>query len=393
MNPAAAAPSAAAGWRWRHVLLAPHRLAFLLATLVLMTAGLWWALALLDRVGAGPGLAWELSPPLVHATVMTFGFMPLFFAGFLFTAGPRWLHVAGPSARQLAPALLAQAAGWLLWLAGGHLRREVAVAGLVLALCGLGAVTLRFWRLVGASRMPDRLHPALAGAAHVIGCLCLAGLAAAVAADADGLARVFALGGLWGFVVVVYLAVSHRMLPFLGHSPWALWLLLATALVHAVGWEAPAWTLLRAVFDAVAGSCVLWLAAGWSRQQTLTIRLLAMLWTGFLWLGAGLLLAVVAPLAALHAITLGALGSLMLAMVTRVTCAHGGRPVVVDNRVWLLFWLLQLATVLRIAAAVPALPGTLLLPASAGVWAGVMLTWGVRHGYWYGCLPADRRPG
>jgi uncharacterized protein involved in response to NO len=96
MNPAATAPSAAAGWRWRHVLLAPHRLAFLLATLVLVASALWWALVQLDRSGLGPALPWALSPSLVHATLMTFGFMPLFFAGFLFTAGPRWLGVAGP---------------------------------------------------------------------------------------------------------------------------------------------------------------------------------------------------------------------------------------------------------------------------------------------------------
>jgi uncharacterized protein involved in response to NO len=129
----------------------------------------------------------------------------------------------------------------------------------------------------------------------------------------------------------------------------------------------------------------------WSRQQNLAIRLLAMLWTGFVWLGAGLLLASVAPLAALHAIALGCLGSLMLAMVTRVSCAHSGRPVVVDRRVWILFWLLQLAAVLRIAAVVPALPSAPLLLAAAGLWAGVMLTWGMRHGAWDGCLPVDRR--
>ncbi len=412
MNPAAAATSAAAGWRWRHVLLAPHRLAFLLATLVLVAAALWWTLALLDRAGVGPGLAWELSPSLVHAGVMTFGFMPLFFAGFLFTAGPRWLGVTGPSARQLAPALLAQAGGWLLWLVGSHLHRALAAAALVLALFGLGAVTLRFWRLVGASRMPDRLHPKLAGAALLVGCLSLAGMAGAVAADADGVARAFALGGLWGFVVAVYLTVSHRMLPFLGTLRWVLWLLLGAAGtealaagVDAADWTAPAWTLLRGLLALGAGSWVLWLAVAWSRQQRGRTRLLALLHIGFLWLGAGFALsgvsqlaelfagAPVLPLAALHAVTLGGLGSLMLAMVTRVTCAHSGRAVVVDDRVWMLFWLLQLATALRLAAAVPALPGAGLLLAAAGLWAGLVGTWGVRHGYWYGCLRADARPG
>ena len=46
---------------------------------------------------------------------------------------------------------------------------------------------------------------------------------------------------------------------------------------------------------------------------------------------------------------MGCLGSLMLAMVTRVSCGHGGRALVADRLVWTLFWVLQLATVVRLA--------------------------------------------
>ena len=59
----------------------------------------------------------------------------------------------------------------------------------------------------------------------------------------------------------------------------------------------------------------------------------------------------------MHAVTIGGLGSLMLAMVTRVSCGHSGRPLVADNLVWALFWLLQATALLRIAAAVPSWPG------------------------------------
>ncbi|MDP3756782.1 MAG: NnrS family protein, partial [Polaromonas sp.] len=61
--------------------------------------------------------------------------------------------------------------------------------------------------------------------------------------------------------------------------------------------------------------------------------------------------------------------------------------------IWTLFWLLQAATLLRIAAAAQtALAGWLLL-AAALLWAGVMGVWGVRLGNWYGRLRADARPG
>ena len=423
MRAAPAASPAAGRWRWRHLLLAPHRLAFFLATLVLVSSALWWALVQLDRSGVGPHLALVLSPSLVHATVMTFGFIPLFFAGFLFTAGPRWLGLLPPSASELAPSLLAQAGGWLLWLAGSHMHALVAVAGLVLALGGMVAVTLRFRRLIAASRLPDRLHPKLIGAALVFGCLCLAGLIGALAAGADAnLARAFVLAGLWGFVVVVYVIVAHRMIPFLGSqalpmarawtSSWLLWLMLGAALLEAAaafleaaGIASFGWRLARGLLQLGAGAAVVWVAVVWGRVQNVAIRLLAMLRLGFLWLGVGLALggaaqlaslvagAPVLPLAALHAVTLGCLGSLMLAMVSRVSCARSGRVTVVDDRLWLLFWLLQLATVLRIGAAVPAWPGQALLLATALLWAGLSATWGVRHGYWYGCLRADGRPG
>src|SRR6478609_10920373 len=96
-------------WLWRRLLLAPHRLGFFLAMVVLAASGLWWAAVQSARLGWVPAIGFSLSPTLLHSAVMVFGFIPLFFAGFLFTAGPRWLGVEGPAARQVAPMLLAQA--------------------------------------------------------------------------------------------------------------------------------------------------------------------------------------------------------------------------------------------------------------------------------------------
>ena len=59
-------------------------------------SGSEWALVQADRASALLNLSYAVSPSLVHATVMTFGFIPLFFSGFLFTAGPKWLGVPAP---------------------------------------------------------------------------------------------------------------------------------------------------------------------------------------------------------------------------------------------------------------------------------------------------------
>jgi uncharacterized protein involved in response to NO len=101
----------------------------------------------------------------------------------------------------------------------------------------------------------------------------------------------------------------------------------------------------------------------------------------------------VLPLAALHALTIGSLGSLMLAMVTRGTCGHSGRPLVADNLVWALFWLLQATALLRIAAALPLAWSPTLLATAAIAWAAVMLIWGMRNASWWGRPRADGRPG
>jgi uncharacterized protein involved in response to NO len=130
-----------------------------------------------------------------------------------------------------------------------------------------------------------------------------------------------------------------------------------------------------------------------------------MLHIGFLWLGVALVLGGISQLlglvqgtpvfslGSLHAVTIGCLSSLMLAMVTRVSCGYSGRPVVADRVVWTLFWLLQLTALLRIAAsAQSALASWLLLP-TALIWAVTLSLWGGRLANWYGRVRSDGRAG
>lgn len=416
-------------WRWRYVMLAPHRLGFLLAMVVLVASGMWWALVIVDRSTGWLGLAWALPPTLVHAAVMVFGFIPLFFSGFLFTAGPKWLGVDPLPPQVLRNPLLAQAAGWLLWLTGAHLHVVVALAGLALAWGGLVAMTLQFWGRVRLSQAQDQLHARVIASACVLGGISVAGLGLSLALGAPALGRAWVFTGLWGFVVVVYVTVAHRMIPFFTSSAmpmvqawrpfWVLWLMLAAAGLQVLAtwleWAGvpasaagPAWGLVFGALQLVVGGVLVWLAWVWGLVQSLKNRLLAMLHIGFLWLGLAFLLGGVSQWlawglgmgalgwGALHALTMGCLASLMLAMVTRVSCGHSGRALVADSIAWTLFWLLQAATLLRIAATVPGMPvGALpwLLLLAAGLWAGTMGAWGVRLGRWYGCLRADGRPG
>lgn len=413
-------------WRARYLLLAPHRLGFFLGAVVLVASGLWWVLVQLDRVSVTVVLPYALSPTLVHAAVMTFGFIPLFFSGFLFTAGPKWLRVEPLEARLLLMPLVLQAIGWLLWLGGVHTSMLWALGGLALAWSGLARVSWLLWRMVWRSREADRLHARTVGVAFLVGCASLGGLLANLVVGATSVALACVLTGLWGFVVVVFVTVAHRMIPFFTSNAmpfistwrpfWALGLMLTAAAVEASavwveidgplhGPLAPVWMLVRGAFELVSGCVLLWLAQVWGLVQSLKNRLLAMLHIGFMWLGLALLLGGISQLlglvqdtpvlslGSLHAVTMGCLASLMLAMVTRVSCGHSGRALVADRTIWSLFWLLQASTLLRIAAAAQSAFASWLLLPTALVWVLIMTIWGVRLGNWYGRLRADGRAG
>jgi uncharacterized protein involved in response to NO len=198
-----------------------------------------------------------MSPSLVHGAVMSFGFIPLFFSGFMFTAGPKWLGVGPPSVLQLLAPLLLQAGGWWLWLAGAHLDARIALFGLALATLGLIWVTGLFWQLIWRSLAPDRVHAIVVGVGCGVGCVSLLGLALALVFGATENAAACVLTGLWGFIVVGYVAVAHRMIPFFTSNAlpmmaawrpfWVLWLMLATALLEV----AAVWIALLGVAQRV----------------------------------------------------------------------------------------------------------------------------------------------
>lgn len=417
-----------AHWRLSHVLWAPHRLAFFLAMGVLVFSGVWWLLVHLDRLGVGLQLPVAVSPTLTHAVVMTFGFFPLFFAGFLFTAGPKWLGVTGPTAHHLLWPLLLQAVGWLGWLLGGVVHAGMAVLSGAVAAVGWGLTCWLFWRLVRCSGAQDRVHAKLVAWACLAGWVCQCLVMLATAEGQVDVALLFTRTGLWTFVVATFLVVTHRMLPFFTSSAlplvnvwrplWVLWFLLgavgletaAVWLPQALewfGWQGArsdrAWMLAQGLMELATGSAVLWLAFVWGLVQSLRVRLLAMLHTGFLWFGLALVLSgasqllglrhgvPVLGLGALHALNMGFLGSVLLAMVTRVSRGHSGRSLIADGGLWALFCALQVATVMRVWSAMAQAP-TWLNMTIAALWLLVMGVWAAQLMGWYGRPRADGRP-
>ena len=415
------AAAEAAPWRLQDLMRAPHRLGFFLAMLLLVLGSLWWALVQVDRFSSALQLQQTIPATLVHANVMVYGFMPLYFAGFLFTAGPKWLNVTAPTSEQVRPLLLLQAGGWLLWLVGAQLNQTLALVGGALALIGLCWMYAMWWKLVRISVHQDRLHAKSVGIGGLIGCIALAGALLALWQGDAAQSRLWTLTGLWGYIVVTFVAVAHRMIPFFTSNAvpmvqvwrpfWVLGLMLGAALFEAIvpwlealGLRGQGWMLFRGVVELGIAAMLLWLAVVWGLVQSLKIRLLAMLHIGFIWLGLAFLISgltqilgasagIVLPWAALHALTMGCLGSLIVAMVTRVSCGHSGRALIADDTVWRLFWLLQLSILLRIAGAFPSGQASLLLMLAALLWTSILAVWAWRYSLWYGKPRADGKEG
>src|SRR5690606_7359652 len=148
---------------------------------MLAAASIWWLIALGAGVAASGSVPWALAPGDAHALIMSFSFMPMFFAGFVFTAAPRWLKLPPVAARTLVPPVVAWLGGWLLFVVGAHLERPVAAIGLAFVATAWSAICGRTVRMLAASAVPDRTHLRTIAGGCIVGALALWLAAAAIA--------------------------------------------------------------------------------------------------------------------------------------------------------------------------------------------------------------------
>jgi uncharacterized protein involved in response to NO len=401
-----------------NLLLAPHRLAFFAGTLMLVGVSLVWTWALgVPQIGLA--VVTTLPPTTTHAFIFAAAYMPLFIAGFMYTAGPRWLQVPAPAAAKLRWPVRLHIAGIALLLVGAGVEPAIAAFGALLLAIAWTAVGVGFAALVRASRAADRLHARYVAFFWLVGIAAALLFAAALGTHHLGAASLAAWLLLFASVIPITATVAHRVLPFFtsnavtGVFPWrpnwvlALLLIAVAAFgalqfgvrIGGLGARSQAWAALALL---TPGAIALGaLAVRWGLLQSLrspSQRLLAMLHLAFAWLPLALALACADAalrlaagesaglgLAPLHALTLGMLGSLLFAMATRIVCGHGGIALVADTLVWRLFWLLQAAVLLRIAA--PLGPGGALPLAASTLWTAVWIAWALRY------LPVMLRPG
>ncbi len=361
-----------------------------------LAAGLWSAAALalwIVMFATGAALPSRFAPLAWHIHEMLFGFVMAAIAGFLLTAIPNWTR-----RRPVGGIPLALLAGlWLLGrivcLVSALLPPVVAAAAdlsfpvVLVAVVAREIVAGRNWR-----NLPMVVPVTVLGIADLLMHL-----------EAAGRAVPAGLGWRLGLAAVIVLisVVAGRIVPSFTRN----WLAkrrvadlpagpgpldrAALGVLHAglVGWAflpgfRPAGLVLL-----IGAALNLRRLAGWRGGATVAEPLLLILHFGYAWLvlGAALLgLAVLdadlPPAAAIHALAAGAAGTMILAVMTRVARGHSGRDLSADRATGLLYILVTLAAIARVASAFAGGWTMPLLIVSAGLWiaafAGFALCYG-----------------
>jgi uncharacterized protein involved in response to NO len=305
------------------------------------------------------------TPALWHAHEMLFGYSMAAVAGFFLTVVPNWTRAKA----QKGPVLIVLAVLWLLGRVAMW-SQVVLPYGLVMVadmlfLVVLSAVVVRPL-LDPQHRRQVVFVPILLSLVVANGLMHLDVLGFAVLGVDWGLRGV--LLGLDATIVLIAV-MGGRVTPsftssFIGHADpsvkvkqrphldravmAATWAVLVVDLIWPERW-------LGGSVALVAAGLHLARLAGWQTVRTLGNPILWVLHLGYLWLVVGLAFKGVADFGvlpqtdALHALTIGAIGTMTMAIMTRASLGHTGRAIHARPVIVAAYVLLSVAAILRLA--------------------------------------------
>ncbi len=334
-------------WRGPALLASGHRPLFLLTGIWSVLAMAAWMAGLGGLLPASAdtiGMSW-------HGHEMLFGFAGAALGGFLMAAVPNWTGT-GPFRGTIVVVLVG------LWLAGrvGNLMPGLGWLDLaflpVVALLALG-------RIVRARNHRNIQVPLML--------LALAGLDTWHHLDAD--AR--ALRPAVHVVVALVALVGGRVVPAFTRNAlrrqglevdcttpkWLDRLAVPSVLAVAVAEMAVPSSMTTAALAALSALILLARMRHWQSLATIRQPILWILHLGYIWLPVGLALEASAvfagwpsPFAALHGLTAGAIGVMVLAVASRAGLGHSGRPLVVGPAITLAYVLVLASAAVRVFA-------------------------------------------
>jgi uncharacterized protein involved in response to NO len=325
-----------------------------------MIALILWLLAFL----VGFSLPSVFDPLSWHRHEMLFGFVGAVIAGFLLTAIPNWtgrLPIAGPPLAALAGLWLAARLALLGSAAVGLVPAMILDVGFYLALAFVAG------REVIASKnrnVPIVALVLLFAAANAADYLAVSGfIADSEAGFRAGIALVVTIISLIGGRIVPSFTRNWMSKQgFTGRLPaqpgrFDLLVVAATALALA-GWALFPTARPTGIGLAAAGVLQAARLMRWSGWRTLRDPLVVVLHVGYAWiplglvlLGASVLGTAVPRTAAIHALTAGAMATMILAVMTRASLGHTARPLIAGPATTAVFVLVTLGAALRLAAS------------------------------------------
>jgi uncharacterized protein involved in response to NO len=331
---------------------------FLLGALQAGLAMLVWVPAYLGAIM----LPSAFSPLDWHVHEMLYGFVPAVATGFLLTAIPSW---TGRLPLQGAP--LAVLVG--SWLAG----RVAVTASAAIGWQAAMAVDVLFLVLVAATCAREIVAGRNWRNLKVLAPLVLLGLGNAVFHLEAGLAGAADVGPRLGIAATILLVmlIGGRIVPSFtrnwlarenpGRLPASFGRLDAASLIVAVAalalWIAAPHAPATGAALVVAGLAQAARLARWAGDRTAREPLVLILHAAYAFVPLGFVLVGasafgLAPASAgIHAWTGGAIGAMTLAVMTRATRGHTGRPLVADRGTALLYLLVVGGALARVAAS------------------------------------------
>ncbi len=367
-------------------------------------AALWAAVGLplsIAYLEAAAELPTRFAPSLWHAHEMAFGFGGAVVAGFLLTAIPNW---TGRLPLQGAP-LAGLVALWLLGrIAVLTSNSAPALVSAALDLAFPAVFIFVVAREIATGRNWRNLPMVAALALLFIGNL-LTHL------EAIGLAATGAIGARVGVATLVMLIaiIGGRITPSFTRN----WLAknspaevepapfgafdrfaLAATLVALIAWAAfpdagPTAGLLIIAGAALFLRLIRWRGVSARAEPMLFVLHLGYGWVplGFLLMGGNKLFWATDSAAPLHALTVGAIGTMTLAVMTRATRGHTGRPLVADQRTAAIYIAITFAAILRIGAPFTGAYYFAAIAAAGGMWS---LAYGLFVLLYFGMLTTKR---
>jgi len=341
-----------------------------------------------------------LSGPLWHAHEMLFGFALAVIVGFLFTAGRNWSNRPTPTGVPLAALALLWVAGRVLVLT--PFGWAAAIANAAFPLAAAAALAVPFW----ASR--NRRNYFFVGLLVLIGLADLAlhlsrlgvldlpaWLGVQIALDAV----LFIMAVMGGRVIPMFTnngvpgagAVRHALLEKIALGSVIALLAADSLRVNGVAFAA------LALCGALAHG-LRW--ALWKPWRTWRTPLVWVLHAAYAWIPLHLALRAAAELGwvsgsvATHALTVGAIGGLVIGMMTRTARGHTGRPVRADGFDVACYTLVLTAALVRVGA--PLVEPAWLMQSvigSAALWSAGFALYAVRYWPVLSRARLDGRPG